>query len=96
MKFFLYEGRHGERLLTEHSRTAWNYLLAEMNTADGCTIEEAREEGFWVDGGTYEDGHVSVDDGGKISTVELTRVVPWKTEQERLRLEREYLDGMSE
>lgn len=74
MKFLLYEGRHGERILTEHTKRAWDALLAEMNEIDGCTLEQAREQGFWVDGGTYEEGNVSVDDGGTISTLYLTEV----------------------
>ena len=69
--FLLYEGRHGERILTENTREAWDALLELMAGHDGCTISEARSQGFWVDGGTYEEGHVSVDDGGKITTLVL-------------------------
>lgn len=73
-KFLLYNNRHGERVLMPHTREAWDYLLAEMNDVNGCTLEEARDDGFWVDGGTYEEGYVSVDDGGCIETIELTEM----------------------
>ena len=71
VKFFLYEGRHGERILTPHTRECWDYLISELERDDGMTIEESREEGFDVSGGTYEEGYVSCDDGGTISTLEL-------------------------
>lgn len=72
MKFLLYRGRHGEQVLMEHTRENWDALMEEMIATDGCTPEEARRDGCWVDGGTFEEGYVSVDDGGKIFTVELS------------------------
>lgn len=74
MKFFLYEGRHGERILTPHTRAAWDFLILELEIDDNMTIKESREQGFWVDGGTFEEGYVSCDDGGKITTLWLTDV----------------------
>lgn len=72
MKFFLYEGRHGERELVEYSRNGWDYLIEQLEADDRSTLKESKEIGLWVDGGTFEDGYVSVDDGGRISTIELT------------------------
>lgn len=72
MKFLLYEGRHGERLLVDYSRDAWNFLISELECDDNSTIAQSKEMGLWVDGGTFEEGYISVDDGGKITTIELT------------------------
>lgn len=78
MKFLLYDGRHGEQILTEHSERAWNYLKFEMQNDNRMTFEEACEE-FGVDClyGSLDYGpnaSLSMDDGGDIDTIELTEV----------------------
>jgi len=74
MKFLLYRGRHGEEILTEHGPREWDYLMRHLIEDDGSTPEASAEMGLWVDGGTFEQGFVSVDDGGRIDTIWLTEV----------------------
>jgi hypothetical protein len=75
-KFYLYEGRHDERILVRATAENWEYLLRERELDDGCTLEEAGEHGLeW--GGSYEEGSLWVDDGGEITTIELSEP-PWK------------------
>lgn len=79
MKFLLYEGRHGELLLTEHSQVAWDFLRNEMDNDNRCTLDEIRQD-FGDDAicgnlEYYHDAHLSIDDGGNISTIELTEVL---------------------
>ena len=78
MKFLLYNGRHGEETLTEHSQKAWTYLLKEMQDDNRMTFEEAYEQ-FGADCmyGSLEygpDARLSMDDGGYIDTIELTEI----------------------
>lgn len=78
MKFLFYKGRHGERLLTEHSQKGWNFLRNEMDNDNRCTLDEIRRDmGDYAISGSpeySENAHLSVDDGGEISTIELTEV----------------------
>jgi hypothetical protein len=67
MKFLLYSGRHGEQVLVKYCREGWDYLMTLREQDDKCTLEQAREH-LWVGGGTFEEGYVSVDDGGRIET----------------------------
>lgn len=69
MKFLLYRSRHGAEALVFHNLDNWKYLINLMEQDNGMSIEECRAEGLWVDGGTYEEGYVSVDEGGEIRTI---------------------------
>lgn len=71
MQVLVYEGRGGGYYVTAKSRENWDSILLMMEQENGMSIDEARQEGFCVDGGTYEEGHVSVDDGGRIFTSTL-------------------------
>lgn len=76
MKFLLYNGRHGEQLLTFHTPKAWEFLKSEMQEDNVVTFEEYLRD-FGEDGvsGSFEysdDAHLFLDDGGSIDTVELT------------------------
>jgi len=77
MKFLLYDGRHGEQILVKYCREGWDYLVKQLEQDDGGSIDDSLEDGLWVDGGTFEEGYVSVDDGGKITTIELTAIPAW-------------------
>lgn len=71
MKFLLYEGRHGERLLMEVSQENWDYLLRVMEQDNRYTFEDLAEDEVEIEG-SYEEGELFVDDGGEIRTIELT------------------------
>ena len=78
MKFLLYNGRHGEQILTEHTPNAWEYLKNEMQRDNNATFEDIRRD--FGDDAMYghldyrSEAHLSIDDGGEISTVYLTEV----------------------
>lgn len=81
IKFLFYEGRHGERHLTKHSKDAWEFLRSEMDHDNRCTLDEiARDFGPDAIYGSLDyhtDAYLSVDDGGSITTIELTPVPAW-------------------
>lgn len=72
-RFYLYEGRQGQFILTRAGRKEWDYLVNELEQDDRMSIEESIEEGFDVSG-SFEQGYLSVDDGGSIRELELTEV----------------------
>lgn len=75
-KFLYYEGRHGERLLVPHNEKGWEFLKEQMQEDNRCSFEEAREQfgEHSVEGDLEysEDACLFMDDGGSISTAELT------------------------
>lgn len=73
MKYFLYNGRHGETLLVEHTIEGWDYLIVEMQRDNGSSLNELRDAGFDV-AGSFAHGSISVDDGGSIETIEVTQL----------------------
>lgn len=78
MKFLLYNGRHGEQLLTYHTPEAWEFLKYEMVKDNRASFEEIRrdmgEDALSGSLDYHKDAHLSIDDGGDIDTIELTVV----------------------
>ncbi len=68
--FYLYEGRHGERILTPTTRANWDFLIVQLETDCRCTIAESIADGQLE--GSYEEGWLYIDDGGVISSIDLT------------------------
>lgn len=73
-EFLLYRGRSGQVRLVKKSRAAWDFLIEEMERDNGVTFVELVEHGDLEFGGSFEEGHMWVDDGGHIDTIELTEV----------------------
>lgn len=70
-KFFLYQGRHGEKILVHADEHGWNYLRKMQDEDNRCTLEDI--EGDF--GGSYEEGYFWIDDGGHIETIEETILI---------------------
>lgn len=70
-EFYFYRGRHGEEILTPKTDKAWDFLVGQMEQDSGITFDEAHSEGLEVEG-SYEQGFLFMDDGGKIDTIGLT------------------------
>ena len=70
-EFYLYTSRKGRHVLTPRTREAWDWLLQEMQDDNRVTFEEAKREGFDIEG-SYEDGWLFMDDGGEIRVITLT------------------------
>lgn len=74
-EFFLFKCRHGdEEILTPKTREAWDFLVERMEQDNGVTFDQARAEGFEIEG-SYEEGWFYMDDGGEIKTIRLTNVM---------------------
>lgn len=78
MKFLLYNGRHGEEILTNHTVEAWEFLKAQMCEDNRASFEEIHRDfgpdAFYGSFDYKEDAYLSIDDGGQIETIELTAV----------------------
>lgn len=78
MKFLYYFGRHGEKLLTEHTPKAWEALKEKMQNDNRMSFDEAVVEfGHECLYGSldYSDrAHIFMDDGGEINTLWLSEV----------------------
>lgn len=72
-EFLLYQGRSGQTKLVKKTQAGWDYLIEEMERDNRVTFVELVETDLDFDG-SYADGFMWVDDGGEISTVELTQV----------------------
>ena len=74
-KFWLYQGRHGEKLLFPYTRAGFDAARTMQDEINGYTLEEIIEEfGEYAVSGSYDTGSFSIDDGGQISTVEVVDV----------------------
>lgn len=78
MKFLFYEGRHGERHLTEHTPAGWEFLKNQMQQDNNASFEDilrdSGPEAFYGSFDYKDDASLFIDDGGRISTIELTEV----------------------
>lgn len=70
MRFFIYTSRKGRQILVDHSRAGFEYLLEQAEADNRISHEDARKQGFSIDG-SYEEGYWYMDDGGEINTIVL-------------------------
>lgn len=73
MRYYLYHSRGGEFTLVEATRAGWDLLVSQLEEDNRYTLDEIAEDGIAVEG-SFEEGHLFVDDGGSIKELYLTRV----------------------
>lgn len=72
-RFYLYESRHGNLTLTPVGKREWDYLVREMEEDNHFNFSDAEEWGVEIEG-SFEEGWLFIDEGGRIREVELTEL----------------------
>ena len=68
MKVWVYKSRRGE--ISIFDETKRSFARVEQDADNGCTWEDAKRDGSWIDGDPGE-GNFSIDDGGSIRLMEV-------------------------
>lgn len=71
MKVWVYRSRNGNHGVFTGDRAGYDKAIERQTNDNGGTREEFAEEGELEVGGSFENGHSWVDDGGSIELFEV-------------------------